>query len=201
VSLSYKVPGLQTPAAVPGPDGDFNRDALALAVLSAVLDGYSGARLDRALTQGDNRLADSAGASSGLIGRGPQLFTLDGVPAEGKTTQQVADALRQQVALIAREGVSQAELQRVKTQWVASETYKLDAVFSQARELGSYWVNGLPLDADKRLVAQLRSISSAEVQAVAARYFSDDQLTQANLLPQPPGPPRARPVPAAGSRH
>ncbi|MBC7599917.1 MAG: insulinase family protein, partial [Polaromonas sp.] len=132
VSLSYKVPGLQTPAAVPGPDGDFNRDALALAVLSAVLDGYSGARLDRALTQGDNRLADSAGASSGLIGRGPQLFTLDGVPAEGKITQQVADALRQQVALIAREGVSQAELQRVKTQWVASETYKLDAVFSQA---------------------------------------------------------------------
>ena len=113
----------------------------------------------------------------------------------------MADALRQQVALIAREGVSQAELQRVKTQWVASETYKLDAVFSQARELGSYWVNGLPLDADKRLIAQLRSVSSAEVQAVAARYFSDDQLTLASLLPQPPGPPRARAAPAAGSRH
>ncbi|MDP3750619.1 MAG: pitrilysin family protein [Polaromonas sp.] len=201
VSLSYKVPGLQTPGAVPVSDGGFNRDALALAVLSAVLDGYSGARLDRALTQGDNRLADSAGAGSGLIGRGPQLFTLDGVPAQGKTTQQVADALRQQVALIAREGFSQAELQRVKTQWVASETYKLDAVFSQARELGSYWINGLPLDTDRRLIAQLRSITSAEVQAVAARYFSDDQLTLASLLPQPPGPPRARPAPAAGSRH
>jgi len=201
VILSYKVPGLQTPSAVPASDGSFNRDALALAVLSAVLDGYSGARLDRALTQGANRLADSVGASSGLIGRGPQVFTLDGVPAEGKTTQQVADALRQQLALIAREGVSTAELQRVKTQWVASETYKLDAVFSQARELGSYWINGLPLDADKRLIAQLRSITSAEVQGVAARYFSDDQLTLASLLPQPPGPARPRPAPAAGSRH
>ena len=31
-------------------------------VLSAVLDGYSGARLDRALTQGPDRVADSAGA-------------------------------------------------------------------------------------------------------------------------------------------
>ncbi|MDI1339826.1 pitrilysin family protein [Polaromonas sp.] len=202
VSLSYKVPGLQSPAnAAPATADAFNRDALALTVLAAVLDGYSGARLERALAQGDNRLADSAGASNGLFGRGPQVFVLDGVPAAGKTADQVAEALRQQVARIAREGVSEAELQRVKTQWVASETYKLDALFSQARGLGTYWVNGLPLDTDERLVSQLRSISSAEVQAVAARYFSDDQLTLANLLPQPPDPSRAKRVPAAGLRH
>ncbi|MES2953832.1 MAG: insulinase family protein, partial [Pseudomonadota bacterium] len=170
-------------------------------VLSAVLDGYSGARLARALTQGDNRLADSAGASNGLIGRGPQLFTLDGVPAEGKTPQQVADALRQQVALVARDGVSEAELKRVKTQWIASETYKLDAVFSQARQLGSYWINGLPLDADTRLIEQLRTIAGAEVQAVAARYFGDDQLTIATLLPQPPDPNRRPRTPAVVPRH
>ena len=58
-----------------------NDDALALTVLSAVLDGYGGARLDRALTQGRDRVADSAGAGNGLSGRGPQLFMLDGVPA------------------------------------------------------------------------------------------------------------------------
>ena len=39
-------------------------------------------------------------------------------------------------ARIAREGVAPAELARVKTQWVASETYKLDSVMAQARELG-----------------------------------------------------------------
>ncbi len=201
VSLSFKVPGLRSPDALQSSSDAFNRDALALTVLAAVLDGYSGARLDRALTQGDDRLADSAGASNGLIGRGPQVFTLDGVPADGKTASQVADALRQQVALVAREGVSEAELRRVKTQWVASETYKLDAVFSQARELGSYWINSLPLDADTRLIAQLRTISSAEVQAVAARYFGDDLLTIATLLPQPPDPNRRPRAPAAPLRH
>jgi zinc protease len=41
------------------------------------------------------------------------------------------------VARVAREGVSEAELERVKTQWVASEVYKLDSVMNQARELGS----------------------------------------------------------------
>ena len=201
VSLSFKVPGLRTPGAGAGTGDAFNRDALALTVLSAVLDGYSGARLDRALTQGEQRLADSAGASNGLIGRGPQLFSLDGVPAEGKTAQQVSDALRAQVARVAAEGVSEAELKRVKTQWIASETYKLDAVFNQARQLGSYWINGLPLDTDERLISQLRSITAAEVQAVAARYFGDDQLTIATLLPQPPDPSRQMRAPAAAVRH
>jgi zinc protease len=174
---------------------------LALAVLAAVLDGYSGARLERALVQGDGRVADSAGASSSLIGRGPQLFFLDGIPVEGKTTQQVADALRRQVAVIAQSGVSEAELSRVKTQWVASETYKLDSVFSQARELGSNWIQGLPLDGSERVIARLRTITAAEVQAVAARYFGDDQMTQATLLPQPVDPNRKPRKPAVTIRH
>ena len=205
VSLSFKVPKLQPSDFAEATAG---RDALALTVLAAVLDGYSGARLARALEQdtpgGGGRVADSADAYNGLLGRGPQLFVLAGVPAPGKTTEQVAAGLRQQVALIAQTGVSDAELNRVKVQWVASETYKLDGVFNQARELGSNWVNGLPLDADARLIAKLRTITSAEVQAVAAKYFGDDQMTVATLVPQPidPNAPRKpRAAPAAATRH
>ncbi len=209
VSLAFKTPQLQSADLMDGADANSptaaaSRDALALAVLAAVLDGYSGARLDRALVQGEGvspRLADSAGASNGLMGRGPQLFVLDGVPAAGKTTEQVADALRQQVARIAREGVSEAELNRVKTQWVASETYKLDSVFNQARELGSNWVQGLPLDGSARVMAALRRVTAAEVQSVAARYFGDDQMTVSTLLPQPLDPNRKPRQPATPIRH
>ena len=207
VSLAFKVPQLQPADLMGAPDpaqSGPGRDALALTVLAAVLDGYSGARLQRALEQDTpgGRIADSAGASNGLLGRGPQLFMLDGVPAAGKTTEQVAAALRQQVALVAKAGVSDAELSRVKTQWVASETYKLDGVFNQARELGSNWVNGMPLDADARLIARLRSVTSAEVQAVASRYFDDDQLSVATLLPQPIDPNRKpRAAPSSAPRH
>lgn len=207
VDLAFKVPKLEAAglladaASAASPANAASRNALALTVLAAVLDGYSGARLERALVQGDGRVADSAGAANGLLGRGPQLFTLDGVPAEGKTTQQVAEALRQQVALIARDGVSEVELNRVKIQWMASETYKLDSVFSQARELGANWVQGLPLDASARLIARLRSITSGEVQAVAAKYFGDDQLTTATLLPQPPDPKQKPRSPTIVTRH
>ena len=152
-------------------------------------------------------MADSAGAGNGLMGRGPQLFTLDGVPAPGKTTEQVEAALREQVARIARDGVSEAELNRVKTQWVASEVYKLDSVMNQARELGSNWAQGLPLDAGEQLIARLRKVTAAQVQAVAAKYFGDDQLTVATLRAPAPEPrpqaahPAGRRSPLTGAAH
>jgi zinc protease len=199
VNLAFKVPKLHAADFAGDKQG---RDALALTVLASVLDGYSGARLARALEQGDNRVADRTSAYNGLMGRGPQLFVLSGVPAPGKTPAQVAAGLRQQIALIAEEGISDSELNRVKVQWVASETYKLDSVFYQARQLGSNWINGLPLDADTRLLSKLRSITSAEVQGVAAKYFGDDQMTVATLVPQPIDPdlpPRV--APALSTRH
>jgi zinc protease len=196
VALAFKVPQLTSFESTPA-----NDDALALTVLSAVLDGYSGARLDRALTQGPDRVADSAGSGNGLSGRGPQLFTLDGVPARGKTAEQVEAALRAEVAKVARDGVSEAELTRVKTQWIASEVYKLDSVMNQARELGSYWVEGLPLDAGERLIERLRGVTAEQVKSVAARYFGDDQMTVGILRPQPLDPNRKPRTPPPGLRH
>jgi zinc protease len=147
-------------------------------------------------------VADSVSAGNGLWGRGPQLFTLSGVPAAGKTPEQVQAALRAEVARVARDGVSEAELARIKTQWMASEIYKLDAVFNQARELGVYWVSELPLDFGERLIRRLQTVTPAQVQSVAARYFGDDTLTVGILRPVPreagSGP---RTPPAAGHRH
>lgn len=198
VAQAYKVPRWRGA----DDDSDADRDALALAVLSAVLDGYDGARLERALVQGGaggKRIADSAGASYGLMGRGPQLFMLTGVPAAGVTTDAVAAALTAEVARIAREGISEAELQRVKTQWTAGEIFKLDSVANQARELGSYWIQGLGLDTGDRLIARLRAVTAAQVQSVAQRYFSDEQLTTGVLVPDP-SRREAVPAPSAGPR-
>jgi len=201
VALAFKVPGFAPAALDPAKADAASDDALALTVLSAVLAGYDNARLERALTQGDDPVADSAGAYCGMAARGPQLCTLYGVPATGKTVVQVEQALRAQVARIAAEGVSEAELQRVKNQWVAGEVYKQDSVFNQARILGVHWINSFPLDADERLIARLRAVTAAQVQSVASRYFGDDALTVATLLPQPVDKKRKPRTPAAGARH
>jgi zinc protease len=199
-ALAWKVP--RWTGGGDAGDGS-QQDALALTVLSAVLDGYSGARLERALVQGSGaggkRVADTAGASYGLMGRGPQLFLLSAVPARGVTPEMTAAALKSEVERIAREGVSEAELRRVKTQWTASEIYKLDSVFNQARELGSYWINGMPVDTGERLMKLLQGVTAAQVQSVAQRYFSDEQLTTGALVPDPGRRETATPA-AAGNR-
>ena len=191
VTLSWKVPGLTSLAP-----GEQTRDALALTVLSALLDGYSGARLDRSLTQGANRVADSAGSYHSLSGRGPNVFVLEGVPAPGKTPQQLEQALRAEIERIARDGVQEAELKRVKTQWTAAQVYGRDSLFNQAREIGTWWINGLPLDTSDRLIEMLHTVSASQVQDVARRYFGEDQLTVAELVPQPSNKPS--PAPRAG---
>jgi zinc protease len=196
VALSFKVPRLTPHALDPATPTlrPADEDALALAVLSAVLDGYDGARLQRALTLPKNPLAASAGSYYGLTGRGPQTFTLYGVPSTGKTAPQLEAALRSQISAIARDGITSSELERVKIQWVAGEIFKRDSLFNQARELGVSWINGFSIDSDAQLIARLRQVSAAQVQSVAARYFGDDALTVATLLPQPLS---AKPLPRA----
>ncbi|VUZ24157.1 putative zinc protease [uncultured Comamonas sp.] len=179
VALAWKVPALRQVTNMDAQD----KDALALLVLSAVLDGYDGARLERHLVQ--TRLADSAGSGADVFGRGPAVFLLTGAPAKGQTSAALEAGLRAEIERIAREGVDAAELQRVKTQWQASQVYARDSVMGQAQNLGHNWVVGLPVDADEQLLQQVQGIASADVQSVARRYFGDDNLTVATLVPQP----------------
>jgi len=185
IAMAYRTPTLKRVDKLQAED----KDALALLVLSAVLDGYDGARLERALVQGEGqangRVADSAGSSANIMGRGPSLFMLTGVPAQGKTVADVEAALRAQIKKVADEGVQADELERVKTQWMASNVYERDSVMGQAQNLGNYWIQNMPLDAEDKLLAELRKVTSDDVKAVAAKYFGDDQLTVGTLVPQP----------------
>jgi zinc protease len=195
VVMAWPMPRLTDPAV----QDETTRDALALMVLAAVLDGYSGARLDRALVQGleGARVADSASAGYGPLGRGPAQFSLSAVPAAGVSAADVENALRHVVERIAREGVDEATLQRVKTQWAAGEIYKLDSVFNQAQELGTYWINGLGNDSVKKLMSGLKAVSGEQVRSVAQRLFPPDRLNVAVLVPDPT---RRSPSAPAGSR-
>ncbi|MBP9655155.1 MAG: insulinase family protein, partial [Rhodocyclaceae bacterium] len=127
LAMSWHVPALRDPA------GD--REAYALDVLAAVLDGYDGARLTRSLVR-DQRIAVSVGASYDTGNRGPALFHLHGVPAAGTSPEALAEALRAEVRRIADEGISAAELARVKTQAIATQVYKRDSLMGQAMEIG-----------------------------------------------------------------
>jgi len=107
----------------------------ALEVLAGVLDGNQSARLNKSLVR-EQQIASSAGAGYDGTARGPSLFTLEGTPSEGVSVAELEAALREQLALLARDGVSAQELTRVKAQVTANEVYKRDSVFYQAMQIG-----------------------------------------------------------------
>ena len=191
LAMAWQVPALRDPAN--------DREAYALQVLAAVLDGYDGARLTRRLVR-DQQIAVSVGASYDTGNRGPALFYLHGVPAAGTTPEALQAALRAEIQRIRDEGISAEELARVKTQAVAAQVYKRDSLMGQAMEIGYLESAGMSWRDEATLLDGLRAVTAEEVQAVARRYFDDDTLSTARLEPQALGAKRPR-SPFAAARH
>lgn len=191
LAMLWKAPKLSDPRK--------DRDPYALEVLAAVLDGHEAARLAKNLVRG-TRIAQSAGASYDGTLRGEASFMMDGQPAEGKSVAELEAALRGEIRRIQDDGITADELQRVKTQLVAAQTYKRDSLMAQAMEIGSTEGAGLSWRDIDLLVEKIRDVSAAEVQAVAKKYFMDDHLTVAVLDPQPVDENKPRRPPLA-TRH
>jgi len=180
-------------------DVEKDDDVHALDVLSAVLDGFDNARLPARLVRTE-RVANSVGASYSSNARGPVLFVLDGTPAAGTSTEQLEKLLRAEVQRIAQDGVTEEELKRVKNQLIAGQIYKRDSVFGQAMEIGVMEMTGISHKQIDRIIEKLGQVTAKQVQAVAAKYFNDDQLTVATLVPLPLTDKKPA-APPAGLRH
>jgi zinc protease len=192
LNMLFKVPGIK--------DVEKDVEPYALDVLAAVLDGHEAARFQRTLVK-ESRIAVSANAGYDGTGRGPAAFMLSGSPAPGKTVAELEAALRAEIARIAKDGVSEAELARARAQLIASEVYKRDSMYMQAMEIGVMEVIGMSWRDSDRILEKLKTVTAAQVKDVAARYFNDDALTVGVLdpLPMPVQLPARRPV--AGARH
>jgi zinc protease len=126
---------------------------------------------------------------------------LDGTPANGHSTEQIEGALREELKRIARDGVSAEELKRVKAQVVASQIYKRDSVFGQGMEIGVSEISGISWRQLDRILERIKEVTPEQVKAVAAKYFDDDNLTVATLLPQPIDPNKPKSQGPSGLRH
>lgn len=184
VTMAYKVPVIR--------DVDRDVDPYALEMLSAVLSGHEAARFSKNLVR-QQRLAVEATASYRSTARGPGLFYLHASPSEGRTRAELEAGLRAEVADVQQKGVAADELTRAKAQLIAGQIYKLDSMFAQAMEIGQLEAVGIPCTQHPRIIEKLQAVTAEQIQAVARKYFRDEQLTVAELDPQPlPAAPRAR---------
>jgi zinc protease len=182
--LAWQAPRLTAPAD--------EWEPYALEVLAGVLDGNGSARLPKALIK-DAPLATDVSAGYDPVARGPNQFTAGATPAKDRTVDDVVPALKAEIAKVQRDGVTEAELARVKAQVLASQVFQQDSLFYQAMLIGEWETAGLSWHDRKTRFERLKAVTAEQVQAVAQKYLVDDRLTVAVLDPQPmPAEPARR---------
>ena len=164
------------------PDGR-DADQPALDVLDAILSSGKNARLYRALV--DKGLALNAGAGTDLH-RDLSLHSLYASLAPGSTHTQVEGALLAEMDKIRTKGVTAAEINRVKQQYIAADAYKRDGTSGKASELNE-WIGVGDWTLYVTFPQRVQNVTTADVQRVASRYFNEDQSTTGWFVPLPAG--------------
>ncbi|OGT90527.1 MAG: peptidase M16 [Gammaproteobacteria bacterium RIFOXYA12_FULL_61_12] len=180
----YLLMGYKTPVVGREVKGDGEWEPYALEMLAAVLDGGGSARFARELVRGE-RVAVAASVDYEAFGRLPGMLTLDGIPAEGHNMAELEKALRQQVDRLKKEPVSEKEMERVRNQLLATKVYERDTVFYQAMRIGMMETIGLDWRLAENYVERMKQITPEQVMKAAQKYLNDDNLTVAELDPQP----------------
>jgi zinc protease len=157
-------------------------DQPALEMLDAILSSGKNARLYRELV--DKGLALNAGAGTDLH-RDLSLHTVYASLAPGATHDQVENALLREIANIQTDGVTPAEIARVKQQFVAADAYKRDGTAAVASELNE-WIAVGDWTLYVTFPQKVEQVTPADVQRVAKQYLSEDQSTTGWFVPLQP---------------
>ena len=157
-------------------------DQPALDMLDAILSSGKNARLYRALV--DQGLALNAGAGTDLH-HDLSLHTVYAVLAPGAAHAQVEKALLAEIAKIKADGVTAAEVARVKQQYIAADAYKRDGTAAIAGEINE-WIAVGDWTLYVTFPQKVQQVTPADVQRVAKEYLKVDQSTTGWFIPVPP---------------
>ncbi len=181
--VPVKVPALYMAYNVPTLGNAKQTDTFyALSMLAGVLDGGASSRLPTRLVRG-KRLLAGVSAGYGGSGRGGGLFTLTATPNPGVSLQEAQTALLEQLEDIKETPPSEAEMQRVRAQVLASDVYSKDSNMGQAMTLGHLLTVGLPWQLADNFAANLAKVTPEDVSQVAAKWLVKSRRTIAHVLP------------------
>jgi predicted Zn-dependent peptidase len=156
-------------------------------VIDAVLSDGLTSRLHKKLVR-ERRLAASVSSDANYPGvRAPNLFILTATPLAPHTTAELESALYEELERLKREPVSPKELERVINNLDADMVRALRSNSGLASQLAMYQA----VAGDWRYVVSLRdkvaAVTAADVQRVAARYFTKSNRTVGILVKKSQG--------------
>jgi predicted Zn-dependent peptidase len=151
--------------------------------MAGLLSSGRTSRLYQSLVE-KQQVALSAEGFSGFPGnKYPNLMLFYALTAPGNSVDDVAIALREQIERLKTEPVSEAELERVKTQLKAALVRTLDSNMGMASLLAEYDAKtGSWRNVFEQLEA-IAAVSAADIQTVARATFVPENRTVGRLLP------------------
>ncbi len=169
MALGMHIPGATDP------------DAVALDVLAHILDGGESTRLYQNLVA-ERQLATSVSAYA-YTPPDPGMFFIN-ASFEADDEAAVLAALLEELERVREEPITQAELDRARANLESDFVYRRQTVQGQARELGYFVVVYKDPHYDESYVRALREVTLADVQRVARKYLTLDNLSVVTLLPE-----------------
>ena len=167
VGISYKSPAASDP------------DMPALNVLGSIMSSGKTSRFYRALT--DKNLTTSVSADPGFF-HDPSLFQIYAYLAPGAGHEQVEKVLRDEVARITKDGVTDVEVVTATQKLSANIAYARDGTAAVAATLVE-WIAVGDWTLYSTYPDSIRKVTAADVKRVAAKYLVDDQSTTGWFVP------------------
>jgi predicted Zn-dependent peptidase len=182
----YRIPEYRSP------------DLPALTLLSSVLGRGESSRLNRAVAR-EARAAVAVQAVLNPLGptRGPGLFGVLGIANQGVAPDSLERLLAAEVARVAREGVTEAELAKAKNGYLAERIDALQSNLARAEAIHTARLFLGSAEAVNTDLQRYAAVTAADVRRVAQTY-----LVPANsvvTLISPPAAPGAAPAAAPGA--
>ncbi len=158
-------------------------DVPAIDLMDAILTGGRSARLYQALVE--SGLSSGVGSyASELIDLGWYEVSADAAP--GQEIAQVDRVLQQAIETLRQTGVSEAELERAKTQLKTSVIFSNQDIASQASQLAYSELVARDYRYSDRYLAAIERVSVSDIQRVAQTYLDPAQRTVGFFQPTQP---------------
>ncbi|WP_299951764.1 pitrilysin family protein [uncultured Ruegeria sp.] len=191
--LTYKdarvaQPYVQRSYLAPERDAGEQEKAAALFLLAELLGGSTTSYLNEKL-QFEQQKVVYTGAFYRGVSLDDTTFDLIVVPAEGVSLQEAEDAMDQAVADFIAEGVNEDDLERIKMQLRAAQTYARDNVDGIGNRYGRALTSGLTVEDVQAWPDILQAVTSDDIIAAAQEVIQpetsvtgwlmrDDEVTQ-----------------------
>lgn len=153
-----------------------------LEVLAEILGGGTTSRLYRALVV-DKRVAVSAGAWYDGVAYDLTRFGLYATPTRSGNVATVEKAMDAEIARLLADGVTDEEVERIKSRMLAEAVYARDSLYIAARIFGEALTAGLTVEDVEAWPDRIRAVTAAQVNAAARAVLVPKASVTGILLP------------------